>query len=118
MSNDNVPHDLFGYAATPALSAIFAAYKKWDEANPHFYPLFIRFATQLAQRGYRNISSKLLFERIRWESMIRTVGEEWKLNNNYTPIYARRFMRDYPQHDGLFRLRELRALTEAEAEAA
>lgn len=110
--------DLFGYAATPALSEIFAAYQKWDAANPHFYPLFVRFALQLAERGYRNLSSKLIFERIRWESMIRTTGEEWKLNNNYTPIYARRFMRDHHNLDGLFRLRELRALTETEAEGA
>ena len=110
--------DLFGYAATPKLSAMFADYKRWDDLNPHFYPLFCRFADQLAARGYRNISSKLLFERIRWESMIQTSGEEWKLNNNYTSIYARRFMRDFPRHDGLFRLRELHALTETEAKAA
>lgn len=110
--------DMFGYDATPALSEIFAAYREWDTKNPHFYPLFERFTIQLAERGHRNLSSKLIFERIRWESMIRTVGEEWKLNNNYTPIYARRFMRDHPRFGELFRLRELRAITESEARRA
>ncbi len=110
--------DLFGYWATPELSAMFESYQKWDDANRHFYPLFVRFTLQLADRGHRNIGVALIFERIRWESMIRTVGEEWKLNNNYRSIYARRFMRDYPHLDGLFRLRELRAITETEAEAA
>lgn len=106
--------DLFGYAATPALSRIFAAYRTWDQANPHFYRRFEEFAEALAAAGHRNISAKLIFERIRWESMISTSGEPWKLNNNYTPIYARRFMHEHPEHRGLFRLRDLRAMTDAE----
>lgn len=113
--------DLFDWANTPARSAMFKAYREWDARNPHFYPLFCRFAKQLADRGHRAISSKLLFERIRWESFIRFdagAGDAYKLNNNYTAIYARRFMRDHPEHEGLFRLRELHAISESEAEAA
>lgn len=113
-----IDDDLFGYDRTPALSKMFADYKKWDEKNPHFYPLFERFALQLADRGHRQIGVALIFERIRWESMIRTDGEPWKLNNNYRAIYARRFMRDHPRFDELFRLRELTAFTEGEAENA
>jgi hypothetical protein len=102
----------------PAMSRIFAAYKEWDAKNPHFYPLFCRFSVQLAQRGHSHLSSKLIFERVRWESMIQTVGDEYKLNNNFTCIYARRFMAEHPQYQGFFRTRELRALTEGEARAA
>lgn len=108
--------DLFSYFGSPAHSKIYAAYLAWDALNPHFYPLFVRFSTQLAERGHRHLSSKLIFERIRWESFIRTQGEEWKLNNNYTPIYARRFMNEFPKYDDLFRLRELRAMSETEME--
>lgn len=112
--------DLFDYSDPERESPIFAAYKEWDAANPHFYPLFERFSLQLAQRGHRTISSKLIFERIRWESLIRTIptGDDYKLNNNYTPIYARRFMRDHPEYEGFFRTRELRALDEDEASKA
>ena len=108
--------DLFGYGATPALSEAFAAYKRWDDLNPHFYPLFSRFTLQLANRGHRNIGARLVIERIRWESMIRTSGDPWKLNDHYTPIYARRFMRDHPRLDGLFRLRGLRAFADGEVD--
>jgi hypothetical protein len=87
---------------------MFEKYKEWDARNPQFYPLFCRFANQLIERGHSNIGVALLFERIRWESMIKTDGEPFKLNNNYKSIYARRFMRDFPEHEGCFRLRELK----------
>lgn len=87
--------------------ALFDKYKEWDAANPQFYPLFCRFTEQLLNRGHRNIGVALIFERIRWESMIRTEGEPFKLNNNYRSIYARRFMRDFPAYEGCFRLRSL-----------
>lgn len=100
-------------------SPIFAAYKEWDAANPHFYPLFVRFSRQLAARGYRNIGVALIFERIRWESMIRTTEtDEYKLNNNFRSIYARRFMADYPELNGFFRTRKLLSIKEKEVEAA
>lgn len=111
--------DLFDYFGGQH-SPIYAAYLAWDADNPHFYPLFVRFAKQLADRGHRNLSSKLLFERIRWESLVRFKageGEDWKLNNNYTPIYARRFMAEHPRYGDLFRLRELRAMSEKEISA-
>lgn len=114
--------DLFDFYGadeiTPEMSAIYAAYREWDALNPHFYPLFCRFAVQLAERGHRHISSKLIFERVRWESLIKTVGDDYKLNNNYTALYARRFMRDHPQYEGFFRTRELKAVTATEAKAA
>lgn len=96
------------------LSPIYAEYLRWDARNPHFYPLFERFTLQIAERGHRRLGVALIYERIRWESMIRTDGDAWKLNNNYRAIYARRFMRDHPEHDGIFQLRELTAITENE----
>ena len=93
----------------------FEKYKEWDARNPQFYPLFCQFTSQLLERGWANIGVALIFERIRWESMTTTVGEPFKLNNNYKSIYARRFMRDFAQHDGCFRLRELKNKIDLEA---
>ena len=102
MSNDNL-FAFFGDDKT-----IFEKYLEWDRANPEFYELFKRFTLQLLRAGRNNIGSALIMERIRWETMLRTSGEPFKVNNNYKSIYARRFMRDFPQHEGCFRIRELK----------
>lgn len=94
---------------------MFASYMAWDAANPHFWPMFERFTLELAGRGYRQLSAKLIFERIRWESMIQTRGEEWKLNNNYTAFYARRYMQAHPEHGQMFSTRVQHAIYITEA---
>jgi hypothetical protein len=86
---------------------VFRRYDAWDKENPSFYPMFCRFAFRAIQSGKKRLSAALIFERIRWEMEIETQGgDDFKLNNNFRAIYARRFMFDYPNHDGLFEVRE------------
>lgn len=80
----------------------FAAY---DAANPHVYRAFDRFAREAVSRGRRRIGSKLIFERMRWYLEFETTGDGPKLNNNWTPFYARKWMAENPGHDELFRTR-------------
>lgn len=84
---------------------VFRRYERWDEENPQFYPMFCRFTLDLIQRGRDRISAAWIFERIRWESMLQTSDKDFKLNNDFRAIYARRFMFDYPHHTGVFELR-------------
>lgn len=84
---------------------VYAAFERWDDLNPTFYLQFVRFTQQLLRTGRKRVSAAWIFERIRWESLIQTVGEEVKLNNSYRAIYARRFMFDFPNHAGAFELR-------------
>lgn len=80
----------------------------FHKAHPEVWDLFCKFTMQMIDRGYRNYSAKAIFERIRWEK--DSVGGDgvtsFKLNNNYTAFYARRFSRINPQHAGFFRTRE------------
>ena len=74
--------------------------------HPEVWRLFVRFTFQIIDRGYSNYSVNAIFERIRWE--IDAGGDGlamFKLNNNYRAFYARKFMRQYPQHEGFFRTR-------------
>lgn len=96
---------LFDWLNDTADQDMIEQYKRWDAKNPEFYPLFCRFTKQLIERGFKNIGVALIFERIRWESMVRTEGDPFKLNNNYRSIYARRFMAEHPEHEGVFRVR-------------
>jgi ABC-type proline/glycine betaine transport system substrate-binding protein len=84
--------------------------QKWWEfhkANPQVYELFKRFTFEALRSGRKNYSAYAIFQRIRWHSEIETQGDDFKLNNNHQPYYARLFMHDHPQYDGFFRTRGL-----------
>ena len=76
--------------------------------HPQVWELFVRFTFELIGRGFKHYSAQHgVFSRIRWETdQADTDGNSiFKVNNNYSPFYARRFHKMYPEHDGFFRLR-------------
>ncbi len=79
----------------------------FHKANPRVMELFERFTFELIRRGFKNYSSKAIFERIRWETDQADYDgrSTFKMNNNYTSFYGRAFMNKYPEHDGFFRTR-------------
>ena len=80
---------------------------EFHNQNQDVWRLFCGFTFDLIGLGYKNYSAKAVFERIRWEKDTGGDGvNQFKLNNNYTAFYARRFMKVYPEHDGFFRTRE------------
>lgn len=85
-------------------------FAKFDSANPGIYHLFKRFSYELIRAGRKKISAALIVERIRWEVNINTQSEDiFKLSNNHTAFYARKFMGDHPEHCDIFRIREQKA---------
>jgi hypothetical protein len=74
--------------------------------HPPAWKLFQRFTLELIERGFARHSSDAVLHRVRWETAITTDdGSCFKVNNNVTPLYARRFHQTHPQHDGFFRTR-------------
>ena len=75
--------------------------------HPKVNKLFVAFTKEVIDRGFKHYSVKAVFERIRWETdQADTDGKStFKLNNNYTAWYARRFMQAFPEYDGFFRTR-------------
>lgn len=84
------------------------AFRAYHQSNPHIYEWFKRFAFEKIRRGSRRVGSKAIFERLRWESPAIATGE-FKINNNFTAPYARLFMKEYPEHRGVFATRRARA---------
>lgn len=85
-----------------------AAYEKFDEENPNFYVLFKKFTFELIARGFKHYSAQHgVFARIRWETDFADAEGRptFKVNNNFSAFYARRFMKDFPEHSGFYRLR-------------
>lgn len=79
-------------------------FKVYHAENPHIYEAFKAYAQQLIAAGVTKLSAYLIYERMRWESLV-TGNDGYKLNNNYRPYYARLFMQDFPQFEGYFDLR-------------
>jgi hypothetical protein len=75
--------------------------------NPHVYKLFDQFTKALISRGYAHQSADVVLHRIRWETLIETTDDTFKINNNYSAYYARLWMRDNPTYKGFFRTRVL-----------
>lgn len=86
--------------------------KRFDEyhqQNPQVLTALIRLTDQAVARGHSHISIELLYNVLRWETMISTVGDEYKLNNNYKSRYARLIEETRPDLKGIFNMRELRS---------
>ena len=77
-------------------------FDKHHAENPHIYDLFCRFAQQAArQREY--YSAKIIFHRIRWETEIAENQSEFKVSDGWISHYSRKFMKDFPEHNGFFK---------------
>ena len=75
--------------------------------HPEVWDYFVQFTFEKIKQGYKHYSAMGVWQRLRWELSVGADGvSEFKINNNYVPYYARRFMKKYPEHDGFFRTRE------------
>ena len=95
----------------PALQGngpITKKFRQFHAANPHTYDELKDLAIQLQVRGYKRYGMKGLFEVLRLQTAMKTRGSTFKLNNNYTALYARLLMHNEPRLQGFFSLRESR----------
>lgn len=90
-------------------SKIEQDFNEFQAKNPRVYIQLVSLARELKSKGHRKIGIGMLFEVIRWQTMLRTYGDVYKLNNNYRSRYARKIMSQEPDLDGFFELRELKS---------
>ena len=79
---------------------------KFHESNPFVYQTFCKRTIQMIEAGRKHYSARAIIEVVRWDIDVQTSAEEFKINNNHIPFYARMFMTAYPEHDGFFRTRK------------
>jgi hypothetical protein len=78
--------------------------EEYDRLNPDIWNLFVKYAFRIIRRGQEHYGAKAIFELIRYHSIVRGTGT-FKVNNNYTSYYARKFHKEYPMYDGFFETR-------------
>lgn len=80
-------------------------FEKFDAQNPHIYDELVKLAREM--RSKRNdcvIGISLLYDVLRWNSMIKTDSDdEFKMSDNYKPFYARKIMDNESDLEGMFR---------------
>jgi hypothetical protein len=90
------------------MTKLEAAFKKFDEANPQVWRLFIDFTFASINAGHRHMGVAMIVERIRWETMITTRNSKFKINNNHRAYYVRKFEEIFAQHRDYFRKRKVK----------
>ena len=79
---------------------------KFHEANPEVYEAFVVRARHFVSCGLKTFGAKLVWEQIRIDRQVETLGrEKFRLPNEYTAFYARLAMKQEPDLAGLFKLR-------------
>lgn len=81
------------------------SFLQYHKENPEIWNQFKKTTLEAIEKGFYNYGSKGIFEIIRWEQGGRIKSDGFKLNNNYTSDYARKFMSEFPRYNGFFRLR-------------
>lgn len=87
-------------------SKLEQGFSDFHTENPQVYELFKRFTFEVIRRGHQHYSADAVIHRIRWETGIKTTGDERKINNNHVARYARMFMEEHPEYRGFFRTRK------------
>jgi hypothetical protein len=95
---------------------VLEKFEAYHKANPHVYSLYKQFAYEAFSRGATRISSKLIIERIRWETAISTTGAGWHVaagkkflvDNRFTAHYGRLFAKDFPRLASRLEFRAIR----------
>ena len=83
-------------------------FEKFHTENPHVYELFKKFTLQAIAKHHKRLSAWLIINRIRWETMVETTGDDFKISNDFIALYSRKFMKDYPQYEGFFVVKEMK----------
>lgn len=79
----------------------------FHQANPWVADRLEQMTDQLVANGARKVGIGMLFEVMRWQSYLRTTGDDFKLNNSYRSRYARLLIDRRPEWVHLFELRRL-----------
>jgi hypothetical protein len=81
---------------------------QFHQSHPQVFRLLAEKGRQMLAAGQTHLSAKHLFEAIRCEASLRTIGAGFKLNNNQTAYYARLLTTQFPEFAGRFRFRTQR----------
>lgn len=90
-------------------ATIAERFDAFHAANPWVADVLEQMTTARLAAGNRKVGVGMLFEVLRWQAGFVTVGDDFRLNNNYRSRYARLLIDRHPEWADVFETRELRA---------
>lgn len=88
-------------------SKIERAFEDFHAKHPEVYLALVDVTRDLKNRGHRRLGIGMVYEVVRWQSMVGHIAGPFKLNNSYRSYYSRRIMEREPDLGGIFNTREL-----------
>ena len=82
---------------------------KFHKNNPQVFNQLVTMCKDAQQARRKKIGIGMLFEVLRWNSMLDTSGDDFKLNNSYRSRYARILEQEHPEFIGLFEKRKIKS---------
>lgn len=98
-----------GHVGPPRGRTIEEMFWLFHDANPHVYRALCRKCREARARGVKRLGINMLIESLRWDYTLHTGGDDFKINNNNAPYYARLIMHNEPDLAGIFETRKLHA---------
>lgn len=84
--------------------------------HPEVWDLFVHFTRDRIRRGFIRYSADAILHRIRFETEhALDDGTGFRVNNNWTPFFARRWREQFPEFADLFQTRVARVDRERRA---
>lgn len=90
----------------------YAAFQNYHKQNPQIWEAFQKYAFEMT-KVIEQYGAKSIMERVRWQHHIENPGRPFKVNNDFTSLYARLFIYHYPQFENFFEFRTLTGLRRA-----
>lgn len=94
--------------ARPPIAERFEAFHR---ENPHVADALERLAANAIEAGAGRVGVKMLYEVLRYERIIETRGDDFRLNNDYHSRYARLLIERRPEWAGKIETRQLKGET-------
>jgi hypothetical protein len=85
-------------------------FQEFHQNNPSVYQELCALARRWKEIGREKIGIGMLFEVLRWNTVMRTTTSDFKLNNNYRSRYVRLIQEQETDLKDLFNVRDLRAV--------
>ena len=70
---------------------------RFHNRNPHVYHLFNKYASEAYVAGNKKFSHWLIMNRIRWDSLVKTDGDKYKIPNEHIAFNARLWVKRNPK---------------------
>lgn len=84
-------------------------FETYHENNPHIYEMFVEKTMFVINQGIKKIGAWVIIGEIRWLGIVvNRDGERYKISNDLTALYARKFQKDYPQFAYIFDTKQMK----------